>query len=72
MKGFCKSVTEEDYIFDREYYPDGMKNGRIYFRFLLFSEGAKSVLIIAEECVQVIFSMCREKETLVMEEQGTG
>ena len=32
MKGFCKSVTEEDYIFDREYYPDGMKNGRIYFR----------------------------------------
>ena len=32
MKGFCKSVTEEDYLFDREHYTDGMKNGRIYFR----------------------------------------
>ena len=32
MKGFCDSVTEEEYIFDREYYPDGIKNGRINFR----------------------------------------
>ena len=32
MKGFCKSVIEDDHIFDREYYPDGKKNGRIYFR----------------------------------------
>ena len=32
MKGFCDSVTEEEFIFDREYYPDGIKNGRINFR----------------------------------------
>jgi hypothetical protein len=33
MKGFCDSVTEEDFIFYREYYPDGIKNGRVYFRY---------------------------------------
>ena len=33
MKGLCDLITEEEYIFDRELYPDGTRNGRIYFRF---------------------------------------
>ena len=33
MKGLCDFITEEEYIFDRELYPEGTRNGRIYFRF---------------------------------------
>ena len=39
---------------------------------VILKEKVRNLLIIVEEYVPVIFSMCREKETLVMEEQGTG
>jgi len=32
LKGLCKTATEEDFIFDTEFYPSGMQDGRIYFR----------------------------------------
>ena len=33
LKGLCKTATEEDFIFDTEFYPSGRQDGRIYFRF---------------------------------------
>ena len=32
LKGLCKTATEEDFIFDTEFYPSGKQDGRIYFR----------------------------------------
>ena len=74
MKGFCRTVTEEDYIFDREYYPDGMRNGRIYFRCTRTVIHVKSVNIycVAEVCVPVTCSTSLERETPVITGQEAG